>query len=108
MIRAHLRPFNQKSDREDRENRESRESRESRDCFDIRVSFVMLARHHKKRGNPRFPLYCFSVDLVNLDVLTHSNTLVDDYLGRLVEGVVIDGNLVDDGVLLDFAPYTLI
>ena len=46
--------------------------------------------------------------LVNLDVLTHSNTLVDDYLGRLVEGVIIDGNLVDNGVLLDLAPYTLI
>ena len=63
----------------------------------------------KKEETMRSLLYLvWRLVLVNLDVLTHSNTLVDDYLGCLVEGVIIDGNLVDDGVLLDLAPHTLI
>ena len=48
------------------------------------------------------------IALVNLDVLAHLQTTLDDYLGGLVDGVVVNRNLVLNGVVLDVVLHLLL
>lgn len=51
---------------------------------------------------------CIRLILLYLYALAHIQTLVDDYLGCLVYGIVVNRNLILYGVLLDIVFDTLL